>query len=253
MRNLYNIIKVYKVKRCVVSMSMLLLSVVTMAQVGSHRDQFTVGVHGGVNLSNVSFLPKVNQSMLQSKVGGLVVRYTCEKYFSTICAIQAEVNYSQIGWKEDILDADDVPVPSLGDGNPEFYKRTMNYIQVPLLAHLAWGKEERGLRFFFNAGPQVGFFLNDKVSTNFTPKTANFDKRVNDIVAQDTMAVENKFDYGIAAGAGVELHIKHVGRFQLEGRYYYGLGNIYGDSKRDYFAQSSHGVITIRAAYLLDL
>lgn len=223
------------------------------AQVGQHRDKFAVGVHGGVNLSNVAFLPKVNQNMLRGKEGGLMVRYTCEKYFSTICAIQAEFNYSQIGWEEDIFDVENQPVPSLADGKPEFYKRTMNYIQVPLLAHLAWGKEEKGLNFFVNAGPQVGFFLNEKISTNFTPKTANFEKRSNMTVAQDTMAVENKFDYGIAAGAGVELHLKHVGRFQLEARYYYGLGNIYGDSKRDFFGQSSHGVVTIRAAYMMDL
>ena len=36
------------------------------------------------------------------------------------------------------------------------YKRTINYIQVPIFAHLAWGREPRGLNIFVNAGPQFG-------------------------------------------------------------------------------------------------
>ena len=67
------------------------------------------------------------------------------------------------------------------------------------------------------------------------------------------MSVENKFDYGIAAGLGVELSLKHVGHFLLEGRYYYGLGNIYGDTKRDYFGKSNNSSIIVKLTYLFDL
>ena len=38
------------------------------------------------------------------------------------------------------------------------YKRTINYIQVPVFAHLAWGRETRGLNIFVNAGPQFGLY-----------------------------------------------------------------------------------------------
>ena len=77
--------------------------------------------------------------------------------------------------------------------------------------------------------------------------------RVSTVVAQDTMAVENKFDYGIAVGAGMEYTVPKVGHFLIEARYYYGLGNIYGDSKRDYFGSSNSGNIIIKAAYLFDI
>lgn len=77
--------------------------------------------------------------------------------------------------------------------------------------------------------------------------------RVSTVVAQDTMAVENKFDYGIAVGAGMEYTVPKVGHFLIEARYYYGLGNIYGDSKRDYFGSSNFGNIIIKAAYLFDI
>ena len=59
--------------------------------------------------------------------------------------------------------------------------------------------------------------------------------------------------YGSATGAGIEFANPKVGRFLLEGRYYYGLGNIYGDSKRDYFGSSNFGTITIKLTYLFDI
>ena len=67
------------------------------------------------------------------------------------------------------------------------------------------------------------------------------------------MDIENKFDYGIAFGAGVEWDIKHFGRISLEGRYYYGLGNLFGDSKKDEFGKSNNGAIYVKLAYLKDL
>ena len=67
------------------------------------------------------------------------------------------------------------------------------------------------------------------------------------------MPVERKFDYGIAAGIGAEYSLPRVGHFLIEARYYYGLGNIYGESKRDYFGKSNFGNIVLKAAYLFDL
>ena len=50
-----------------------------------------------------------------------------------------------------------------------------------------------------------------------------------------------------------EISHPKVGHFLVEGRYYYGLGNIYGDSKRDYFGSSNFGTITVKLAYLFDI
>ena len=67
------------------------------------------------------------------------------------------------------------------------------------------------------------------------------------------MAVENKVDYGISAGLGLEFSHPKVGHFLLEGRYYYGLGNLYGNSKRDYFAISNQQTIMVKLSYLFDV
>lgn len=224
-----------------------------MSQIGEHRNDFTLGVNGGYILSNVSFTPKVTQGYHGGLTGGLSMRYVCEKYFKTIASVYAELNYSQLGWKEDILDINNQAVINPVTGLAENYSRTINYVQVPILAHLAWGKEYKGVSFFVNLGPQFGFYLSEKTKTNFNVKDCNRDDRVSTVVAQDTMAVENKFDYGIAVGAGMEYTVPKVGHFLVEARYYYGLGNIYGDSKRDYFGSSNFGNIIIKAAYLFDI
>lgn len=232
---------------------LLFASLQASAQVGKYRNDLSIGVNGGYVMSNVGFTPKVNQTFHGGLTGGFSFRYVCEKYFSTICAVQAEVNYAQIGWKEQILDVNDAPVINQVTGLPEEYSRTINYIQIPVFAHLGWGREEKGFQFFFQAGPQIGFCLGESTKTNFNVKDANFADRVNNVVAQDTMAVENKFDYGIAAGLGLEYSHPKVGHFQLEARYYYGLGNIYGDSKKDYFGKSNFGNIVVKLTYLFDI
>lgn len=223
------------------------------AQIGEHRNTLSVGPTAGWNITNIKFTPKVEQKGLGGFSGGVALRYTVEKYFSTICSIQLELNYAQMGWKEDIKDINNSPVINATTGAAENYSRTINYIQVPFLAHLAWGREKKGLNFFVNAGPQLGAYISESTKSNFDFDKRNTADRVSSVVAQDTMKVENKFDYGIAAGLGVEYTIPKVGHFLLEGRYYYGLGNIYGDSKRDYFASSNYQTISIRLTYLFDL
>ena len=174
----------------------LLIPVGTMAQVGEHRSVFSIGAGGGYVMSNVGFTPKVNQKMYGGMMGGLAFRYVCEKYFNTICSVQAEVNYAKIGWKEDILDLNDSPVINPQTGAAEEYSRTINYIQIPVFAHLAWGKEKKGMQFFFQAGPQVGIWLSESTEASYDLSVPNLQDRANRTVAQETMPVENKFDYG---------------------------------------------------------
>lgn len=202
------------------------------AQVGEMRNNFAVGFNGGVNINSVSFTPRIKQSNLMGITGGVTARYISEKYFAMICGIQMEINYSQHGWKE-----------QYDEGITDSYSRTMDYVEIPLLAHLAFGRE-RGLQFFLNLGPQIGFLLseNEKFSENF-------DK--NNGVQYGKMA-ENKFDYGITGGAGLELRTK-AGNFLVEGRYYFALSDFYGNTKKDYFSRSAHSTIQAKVTYLFDI
>ena len=57
----------------------------------------------------------------------------------------------------------------------------------------------------------------------------------------------------MAGGLGLEFSNRHLGHFLLEGRYYYGLGNIYGNTKRDYFGRSNFSNIVVKFTYLFDI
>ena len=110
-----------------------------------------------------------------------------------------------------------------------------------------------------NDGLGAGYYffdLNAKMNFDFaqrTPVYTDGSGRTSSIVAQDTMAVEHKLDYGIAGGLGLEFSHPRLGHFLLEGRYYYGLGNIYGNTKRDYFAISNFANIVVKLTYLFDI
>lgn len=211
-----------------------LLVVHANAQVEQPRSRFEMGVAGGMNFSSMEFQPSIRQNFLNGYGGGLNLRYTSEKYFSMICATQLEVNFSQRGWEEDF-----------DDGTQNSYIRVIDYVEIPFFAHLAWGKEERGFQFFLNLGPQFGFLLNEKEHYKGDWTVADRPVGLRPIYGKK---IENTFDYGIAGGLGVEWKTR-AGNFFIEGRYYYALADIFGNSKTDDFGRSAHNTIYARLGY----
>lgn len=215
----------------------LCLSFSVQAQVGEYRNNWAIGINGGMNLNKVTFESKIKQNYLKGIVGGVTARYISEKYFAPVFGIQAELNFSQRGWDEKIED------------NSNTYSRIMNYLEIPFLAHIAIGKESRGVCVFFNLGPQIAYLISEKenFSADWDPST-----RPKGVNYQYGKAAENKFDYGIVGGGGIELKTA-AGNFLLEGRYYFGLSDIYNNSKKDPFSRSAHTTISVRLSYLFDL
>ena len=221
-------------RRIIPTICIILLAICANAQVEEPRKRLEIGVAGGMNFNSMEFQPSVRQKMYNGMNGGVSIRYTSEKYFSMICAAQLEINFSQKGWEE-----------NFDDGTANRYCRQLNYIEVPLLAHLSWGKEQNGLQFFINLGPQFGFFLGDSETYEGTWKPEERPSSLRPVYGKE---VYNKFDYGIAGGAGIELKTK-AGNFFVEGRYYYGLADIFNNSKLDDFGRSANQTITARIGY----
>ena len=67
------------------------------------------------------------------------------------------------------------------------------------------------------------------------------------------MKVKNRFDYGITAGAGIEFIVAGRHSLMLEGRYYFGLGNIFPSAKKDYFSASRGTSILVTLGYMFRL
>lgn len=216
------------------------------AQIGEPRNNIAVGFSGGVALNTIGFDPTIKQNMHIGPTFGVTMRFTSEKYFNTYCALQVELNYATLGWKENILDSNSQPLP-------DSYQRDQRYIQLPVLARLGWGKEKRGLMGYVLAGPQVGYCIGEKTkASDFTIDAEGNPLRPNGMFAQYGMEIERKFDYGITAGAGIELGTK-IGRFLIEGCYYYGLSDIFKNSKKDTFGRSNNGTIYAKMTYLIDI
>lgn len=198
-----------------------------------YSSNVALGVRGGATMSEVFFNPSVRQSFIPGFTGGVMVRYVEENHFGLI----AELNFVQRGWAENF------------EGAPYSYKRTLNYLELPVFAHIYFGR--RG-RFFFNAGPQVALYLGDSVNSNFNPADMatlpDFPYR-NRMNQQMLMDVTQKVDYGISAGLGGEFNINRQHSLTIEARFYYGLGNIFPSKRTDTFGASNQMTISAAVGY----
>ena len=185
-------------KRFLLFLLVVIPALDTFAQIGESRRAISVGVNAGVLMNKVSFTPSIKQNWHVGPTFGLTVRIMSERYFKTYCALQFELNYAQLGWNENILNSNIEPLP-------DTYQRHLNYFEIPFLARLGWGKESEGLMGFFAVGPQIGYLFREKSkqSSTWTFDSAGHPDRPNGMFAQYLMSVSKKFDYGIAAGAGI--------------------------------------------------
>ena len=192
----------------------------------------SIGAHGGITLNRMSFSPEVPQGWQMGPIVGVHVRYAEEK----LVGIMAELNFVNRGWKETFED------------NPSFtYSRTLSYISLPIMTHVNFGSPR--MKCFFNLGPEIGFMTVDKISSNFDYKNAGKLLPATRRVNQMSMEVSNRFDYGITAGIGGEFYINPRNSIYIEGRFYYGLGNIFPSTKSDEFSASRSMTIGITAGY----
>ncbi|MGI6074428.1 MAG: porin family protein [Fermentimonas sp.] len=222
--------------------SVILIFVFCIASLSAQQNNFEkklyVGVNAGATAAKIDFMPSVPELFKYGVVGGVSAKYISEKYLGLIL----EVNFSQRGWKEDFTEE-----PELS------YERTLNYIEVPLMTHVYAGS--KNVRFIFNAGPQVSFLLSDNSAMSESlaqrlqeQKESNPDTRYG--YQYRPIGEMNKVDYGIVGGMGVELNTA-VGTFDLEGRYYFGLGDVFTNrrNKQAYFSRSAHRLIEAKLTY----
>lgn len=202
------------------------------AQPKLRHEEMYVGAHAGAIASMYRFSGNVvTQSWLHPFLGwngGLVFRYAGHK----VCGFQVELNYMQRGWYETNID----------------YTRQVDYIEVPFLTHLYFGKKARG---FINLGPQVGYCIRS-VATN-TPSPYNTmvaSGNVTSKTAREYADVEKPFDWGVAGGVGFYYRSKYAGVYQLEARFNWSFGNTFNDSKMDYFDYSSPMSLSLNFAYM---
>lgn len=221
--------------------TLLILAAATALSAAAQRmysPDFALGVRAGATISNMAWQPSVRQSMTPGVTLGITARYTEEKYFGLV----ADLNITQRGWAEKFAD------------NPEFdYRRQFTYVQLPVMTHVYFGSAK--FRGFVNLGPSIGYMIQDKITSNFaygdlaSVKGFPTDRRTEQL----DMAVYRKFDYGIIGGIGAEARLKRKHSIIIEGRFYYGIANVFSSKRGDTFGASRTMSIEVTAAYLFRL
>lgn len=215
-----------RIQGAIITFLFLTLPMLASAQYKFMKPELAIGTNQGiVLLSQVGFDPTVEQSFTFNYTGGLTVRYIIQKHFG----LQAELNFTRRGWSE----------TSTITG--EHFNRTLDYVELPLVSHIYFGNDK--VRFFINLGPKIRYMVHETATAPFSQ----------DAGIQQTKAIENRFDYSIFGGLGIELRTKNAGFFQLEARYDFGLGNIFNSRKEDYFSASNNTGITLSVVYLFDV
>ncbi|MDR1762430.1 MAG: PorT family protein [Dysgonamonadaceae bacterium] len=196
------------------------------------QPEWSFGFNAGSTLSKVSFNSQIRvpQEYLIQYSGGLTARYISENHVG----IQAEINYSLRGWKEqtDTL-------------HLNRYTRSLAYLEIPLLTHIYVNLGKRA-RFIFNLGPQISYLISDDVITQ------EINEPDGAIPEYYSAKIQRRFDYGLKGGAGLEFRTGS-GSIILDGKYYFGLSDIFNNTRADIFQASSNKVIGINLTYLFRL
>ena len=226
-----------------------LFTVVVNGQNKKFEPEWNIGVGFGPTLSSVSFDPNralnyggtISTKNLQQYAGGLAIRYITEKNLGLI----AELNYSQQGW-EQYFEPSETGVPS-----PYQHSHQLNYLELPILTHIYFGNK---VRVFFNLGPKLSFLLSDseKMNQALSDALEGGDLGTSFMTYQYYRKAERKIDYALMAGMGLEFR-SGIGHFAFEGRYTFGLGDIYKNSKSDFFNRSANRVISVKLTYYVKL
>lgn len=203
-----------------------------------YEGTIALGGKAGASFSRVNFNPTVQQVMLPGMTAGVMFRYIEEKNFGLV----AELNMTQRGWKEAFEESD------------YSYNHRFTYLELPIMTHIFFGNQR--IKGFFNLGPEINVMLGDGIKSNFSyPDAASLDYFINDTrhIEQMTMKVNNKFDYGICGGAGMEININPKHSLLLEGRFYYGLTDVFPNHKTDIFSSSNSMTVTVTLGYFYRL
>ena len=184
---------------------------------------------GGANMSSYSLSPSVTQDKSLGYTAGVGVRYLEEKYFG----LQCELLLTRRGIKDRY------------DSYPQYsFERQLTYVELPAMAHVYFSIKRRS-EVALDLGLKLGYCVADASSGNLDSDFDAIAAATTHGYAHHTIDVDQKFDYGIQAGLGYEFKLNRKLSLQVQGRYYFGLGDIFPNTKADIYETSSNQSIQI--------
>lgn len=233
-----------RVVKFIVSVLLATTSFTLAAQERRNFEQeIAVGASGGVSMSQVRFLH--NNTSYTSKIGdqsiinqrgmtaGVNALYIAQNHFGVFL----ECNLTQKGWCEKFRARNGQTQRLVGEEEVDFngvdLNRELTYIDIPLLAHIYFGRKARA---YVNFGPQFSFLIKEKDKTFVTDlqkETLTLeDPRVNPDIET------SKYDLALCAAVGFDMHLEKF-HPMLEVRWNYGVHNLYECGKLELFQRAS--------------
>ena len=178
---------------------------ITGFQASAQITRSTIGIKGGMNISNLSVSGLSDESNRIGYHYGIFARLGLTHCF----AIQPEALFSSKGSELNFNNA-------LVTGGAVF---SLKYVDVPVLGVINFTRH-----FNLHFGPYFSYLLDASVKNNSDNEGSNFETEVN----KDNF---RKIDYGLVGGAGIELRALGFGV-----RYLKGLAPV--GQEKEFFGQS---------------
>jgi len=160
---------------------------------------------------------------------GLVLRHTKQPFKTDnfLFGTQIEFNHAQKGWRKKFP-------------NYESLERVYNTLEIPVTTQFMFKRGVFGLSF--NVGAHFGYFLSGREETEIAGEST-----YEDITFY--FNTDNRFEMGADGGASLYLDF-NFGTFELEGRYAYGLSNVFNRDIEGATNQSSLNVMSVSLNYI---
>lgn len=173
---------------------LLTILILTLGCINRVEAQFSAGVLGGINYSDLKLDGETDNSFLWG--AGLLLQYQITDNF----AVVAQPMYVRKG------------AGIQADNNTPRLDASLSFIETPVMLKYEFGESQK---LYLLAGPVFSYLL-----------TSELEAKVNTFTLKaDTKDLTEKFEIGLTAGGGFSLPVS-FGQIFLEGRYTYGFTNL---------------------------
>jgi hypothetical protein len=131
--------------------------------------------------------------------------------FPRLISLRTNVSFERKGFTAPFTTTDLTGTPT----GEETIHENFDYITIPLLTRISIGEK---IHFFANVGPYIGYLIKQAQVTEMTEDHPRYEGEATDNF--------NKIDYGLTAGIGSRIPIKHKLFLSIEIRNNLGFPNI---------------------------
>ena len=188
---------------------------IALSQTDEFKTSYSFGIKQGINYSSVLFNPGLKQGVTLGYNGGLVYKFHNERLFG----LQIELIFNQKGWTENL------------DTISNSYSRKMNYLEIPLITQIIFGKRET--KIYVNLGTSFGYLLSEKENKTINNEDFTFDHY--------DKKIDKKFDYSGLGEIGTYFNTG-FGELQIGLRYQMTLTDLFDTTADSDFVNAKNQV-----------